>query len=897
MMPRNAPKNNYHLIPYDISSKGIFDSLDGIAPMGYSQKQEEMIWWNGGFRSREPWIGNTANDDLVSLSDISGNGTAYTAVGHHRGYVESQSGKVMVFKEHILYSDDPTEVGYTHAGDSGEITALPGTETEFLGAVYFANYFLIYTANRLYTLDMSDGSLTEAVNFAVDIGADYGPIVGMFTRFGQIWTISEEDRIFWSDTREYAFGEGAVDVQPIDIIWDWQYITNGPISENAGVSVEYRYLADIIIAPYEGFALKNGRNYFFGTNVAPNSNVQTGKVVFDSSDTEYTINFLSSKKYEWDLSVRYQPGVTLPDSVVTIADTYDIFKECIYGSPVSYNGVVLLGEGYHGIGKLVTISDGTNTDTFEISNIVFHTDPDKGVDLYIQGGAALSNTFEIANTTITVASFSKYYLTAAPPADVETDLAHVEYSQVVNPSNYTVSYDPANDDNADGHIKMEYKMSYAGTYKTNEIFYVTFTPYVNPWLEGNSGFVDIASDKGENITYVEGPSKEEDEGASMFYVFKTDAIYAVMGKPGIDGTVGTLDIKNIAYGIKALPRTPRVTQNGVYFCELSGSELNTRFFPHGVILSDQVPSIARHVDFMLNSDLTKMGKTFSEIGSDLEIATEILDGDKYIMKISSAVTGPDSVPIDTDCIYVCQAHRTQQGAYVGRWARWNEIQEATIDPLFLTDTLMKPHTVGFYRQQGSLMRVYAIETPYAKINDTTHCVWGIARYGTNPYISTYQSEGKDTDLLHLNFIASTSGQIERRDNNIRPLLLGSMTQLAKKINIKKVHVNAEHHIPVSGNTGVKLTLDVFKDLDTTSIFGGALEVSNLTDDSNPPRKPELTGINFNCKYFQFLIYWDDVVSTAGGNNNDAFVFLRTLLLKTAILSGNRYDVDGVTDFD
>jgi len=888
-MAQPAPKKAYQVLPLQAGSKGIYDSIDQVTPMGFTAKQEELTWWNGGLRNRLPWIGEDNESTLGSMSDLTGNGIEYEDVGHARGYAERPGlGKVIVFEKLIKYNNDQT-VSFTSGTESGT-RAVPSGETEFLGALYFRNAFLVYTANKLYTLDIDTDALTEELEFAVDIGADYGPIIGMFERFGQLWTVSEEDRIFWSDTREYQIGAGSLTTTGLAFGWGWQYLYGGKlVDDTTPPVVRFSYSDTKQCHAYPGnpfgnwYALHSGSNHVY---VADGEQYWVGqKVSFTGDSGEYTVTAVA--QVEFEMTQAYY------------GDTYKYMYLKEKGGPIDNIHYALLDTYEHGWKYHIT-SVAPST-VYDNDMHCAKTSAGNGVNrLEFSSASHPPNLIAIDNSVITCYQVWKVTLDGSLSSDTPTSSMTVRTEYVVDPANYEVSYDPDSDDTIDGNIKLDYLPEYDE--KENPQFWCDYYPFNNPWLSGNSGFIDIASSKGSNITYVEGPSKDEDEGAGMFYVFKTDAIYAVMGKPGPNGTVGTLDIKSIATGIKARHRTAQVSQSGVYFGELLGNDYNIRYFPHGVIMGTQVPIISTQVDFGLNSDLTRWSETFSEVGDNLEESSIIFNGDLYLLKFSIVPTGTEYPPSEPDCMYVGQALRADNGTYYGRWARWKEYQSETVDSTWLDGrTLDIPHTVGFYKQQGSLMRIYTLRSAYGRLNSTTHANWQVARYGTNPYINRYENDCEDQYILTGKYTGSSLATVARIGNPFRPTLLTGKVTVAEWINIKELILNIEHHVYVGGadDEGATLYFDAYKDLNQTSIFGsdGPLSISYLTDWVTKARKAEPTGINFNCQYFQFLLYWDNILSIGGGDANDSYIHIRNIAIRLAVHGKGEQLIEGDRDFD
>ncbi len=82
----------------------------------------------------------------------------------------------------------------------------------------------MYNQSKLYSVDISTGNVTEEVDWTTDIGTEYGPVIRVFPRFGQLWAVTKEDRVFWSRTAHYSVDAEDVNTEiPLRQDWgEWQ---------------------------------------------------------------------------------------------------------------------------------------------------------------------------------------------------------------------------------------------------------------------------------------------------------------------------------------------------------------------------------------------------------------------------------------------------------------------------------------------------------------------------------------------------------------------------------------------------------------------------------------------------------------------------------------------------
>lgn len=436
----------------------------------------------------------------------------------------------------------------------------------------------------------------------------------------------------------------------------------------------------------------------------------------------------------------------------------------------------------------------------------------------------------------------------------------------VDTANYETELDPYTN-NVDGHIKL-YDNSFI---KSVTAFRVTYTPIDHAWLSGQSGYIYIAQSKGNNLAMVEGPNFKEEEGSDLLYIFKNNGdVHAIIGKPGEYGE--GMDVRYISSGIYVRPRSIKVGREGVYFGYRQGIDYKIGFISHGdkLLTKDLVP--------ILNEDnvFTDDGLPLDDESYTFYEAAAILEGDKYVICFPNDSTG--DLPVTNGNMYICQIYRDKNERIKGRWAI---MKEACIDEYEAGSTNVisddgRANTLGFYEHNGMICRVYHIRTGYDYSGDTRY--YEIAQYSWNEggeeckqkYVYTYDDGASHTTEFSTDYFYAT--------------ITYGMITWGEWLDLYKTFFDAE----VSGgvtNDGIKLTMNIYRDLDYSTLMTGMpIIIEDLMDDESACKilteLNESNNMRMHFKYIQISLIFSNIKY----NDKPAYVFFKNLGIEAAILA-------------
>ena len=776
---------------------------DRLIPPGYAKTLRNMRFIEDGIRNRNGW--DTITNGLTASNTWTWDDTTKDT-GFFREFARSDSGKIAAFEKRIFYDTDGTSEDFVGGGN----TAIAAGQT-IKGTFWFAGTFYVYTAEKIYSVNTSTGAMTEEIDFSSDLDSNYDNVIQMLQRFGEMWAVSgKNSRLFFSDTgvieRDVA---GAVTNEPFDIaINEWVRLENNIIvssSETVEIKKQQGVQLSQDILPNTSYA------YF---NADPTWAFSDGDDVFLVRGEELESNtFDSAAALTADLHLNASSSIS-----------YVIVK-------ANENGD-FAGEQFT-VGETVTVSDDSSSESKTIINTV------KGdylltpvVTLFFDSNLANDYTTaanaKVTSSTKYKGNFDETWEKGYKLNDSGGTLGMIEYvwSSLVNGTHYEMTYDPDNTDTIQGHVKLLDVAPVSFALEAR----ISYTADANPWLEGNSGYIDVASDLGEIVEVV-------DTRAGL-YIFKKNpgAIYLLKGEPGPNGTPGTLELVPIyTKGVTAEPGSIQPTRSGVYFSSIDVDDVRTYFLPLTIEELTEIPEVSeRHKP------------PFGYIGNSsysITFKSAIVHGDMYLLS-ALATSGTDS-PEAHLTSYLCQAFY-DGSKWRGRWAEWDDCQNeeyGTDNPTY--SVIATPRTVGYYEHQGELFRVYILRDA----SDADEKDYYIARYS--------QNDGNETALDKVNMLVDkgAGNVIDTYDDGFWLDIKSAKLSIpgVDLFTVKKIwyHLNC---------TAGDMDADFFKDYSTTSVV--TKSVTGLTDASGSEQFLRWHKLNFNCQYLQVRLRFKDVDSAS-----------------------------------
>ena len=825
--PNMKPRQNYDRIPIGGVSRGM-NSLSGhSAPRGFADTIDNMVFDPaGGIITRLGWKTISEGfEDEGSWPNAASGGWDSSTYGRFIDYINNDAGKVVLFEGAGLCD---TATGIQFATATSQDITMPSGQTAFLGVVYFASTFLVYTENKLYSLNTANGALTEEVNFATDVGSDYGPIIKIFVRYGQLWVATKKDRLFWSDVGEYSAGAGtAVTDQPIQSKKAvWQTIYNGKITAFTALEGKQQRVYALGMGDdpkYDGWVVNTGKTYCYLN--AFTSQLSNGDTIYASIFPYYygtSKNWISSRTVDTVAAVSFAINSNVSAGATSILLTKD-----------SDNAWQTLADPNFK-GRQITIAEGATSEVRFITNVVVSDDY---IRVYWDSTEPLANSYTTSGTVVpyrlikvTVTSaWSDNYLTVF--GDSWSTLSSAYYDTCL---------DPDNDDDCTGHIRLH-------SDAPGSEFRVDYTPYENDWASDESGWQDIAQNKGNTIAVAEGPGSDEEEGAGLIYVFKDNGdIHALTGKAGPGGTFGTLDIKFICSGIKARPNSIQVTREGVYFGALEGIRYQVYFIPHGDKWLNKELVALLTTDYWFDTDIP-----FDDSSYTIYERSFVFGGNMYGIIFPYSTSG---LPSTNGYIYIGQAYNDQdRDGVFGRWCRMkeNHKDEYEEDSGNTVAAGGEPSATGFYYHSGTLCKVYYLKTGHAFSGSTRY--YEIAQYG-------WRAGGEECKDSHLYTYDAGGGSYTTESNTdyFKPKIKYPMIQAdVYPLSINEIEFDADFVSGASGN-GMDMSLTIYRDLDTAALTGYPQTVSDLTDASGSEKLLRRLKAKLRAKYIQLEFEFDNI---------------------------------------
>lgn len=916
-MGKPRPKKALQTVPLGGAVRGMSNLVPHMMNPGEVVNLENFMFHKEGVETRLGWktivVSNVGGfSTFASYTGSAGGGQLFADMGSYVGYALSDDTKIAVFTE-LARLQDETDIDFI--GANTKTFTKPGS-LPWLGVVFFANTFLLYTEDDFYSIrsgidttaftgsglddctsnssgyldnsksmdfrveidstgipdtfrwsndggtiwnesgveidgsaqELSDGveitfaattghtlndywdistgpshsvgALIEEVIFRRDLGYEFGPIIGMFVRYGQLWVISKHDKIFWSAILKYKISGGIqIENQGLEKTWTvWQTIYGGPIFSMD--EVEYMSFFKGATAINNGYKITSGTDYVF---------VEGTTSDWSDGDAVYPENQSETKTIKTS-------GVSVPTTNPAIPVGIGATQFYIPKDASKY---------YRSFRKTphfdyIKIKEGA---TEEILQIQGSTDGG-GSGWLLSFVTVTVNAYTVA-AVVTHESVVKIEMTSNWSGNYNSANLVKDVWDDVPDADYDISLDPDNDPNAEGHIRFKD----TPTVKNSEGLRCSFTPVDNAWVGGVAGDWDIASDQGNNIAYAEGPNAREEEGAGLIYIFKTNGdIHAVTGRPGFQGGPGNMDATVVATGIIARANTPAVSREGVYFGAINGIKYNAYFIPHGSQLAgkEQIPILTETFDFDGHLPLDDSSYTIKE-------RSIIVDGDKYAI-FFQFYTG-SNVPSTNGYIYIGQAYR--EGDMIkGRWSRMKEHagDEYEDDSGNVLAAGGAPSTEGLYFHNDTLCRIYKLRAGH-DYTGNAHYYYEIATYG-------WYDGGEECKDRHVYTYDAGGGSYitERSTDFFWPKLKTAMIKIANKILVDKLFIDQD----IIGGTeadGIDMLVDIFTDVRyETSIFEieGPKIINDITDDVDGLRLLTEINLSFKCKYIQFDFTWKNI---------------------------------------
>jgi hypothetical protein len=777
--------------------RGMSDVADHLMPQGYAKNIENKFFWRQGLKTRYGWEHITTG---LTASNVWTWDESTKDLGAVVAFAQSDDGKILVFDKRFYYDADGTTEDFVGGGS----TAADASQ-DFIGGFYFAGTFYVYSEEKLYSINMGTGAKTEIVDFGDDIGTDYDTVKQMIFRYGQMWALNESGRVFFSDTGVVSVAaESQVSNQIIDSVDldGWQYVRAGILSSMD--TVQYRTTEQWSMRDTDGYDAKRGDTFCY-------INGETG----DLSDGD--VVYVGNKRKGFE-----------KNTVASVAAVNNQLQADAAAGDRTIKLVKDADRAYqtYDAGDEITIDDNVNSETLRIANYDTKTD-----HRLITLDGPLANSYTAATPTNVLHSrIVKVTVDDAWDNNYgkSSKLREEVWANLTEDTDYVVSLDPMNDDDAEGHIKLLSTQLVVEA----EAIRCTYTPKVNYWLQGNSGFFDVGFNYGKAVEMV-------DTEAGL-YVFKKNpgAIYLVTGAPGPNGSQGSLVLKKIHEGITALPGTIQASRRGVYFSALDIDKIRTYLLPLVNSEVDKIPELTE--DY--SPPITNVGNS----SKGMVYRSAIVHNDMYLLHGLSQ-SGTD-VPDYMTYMYLCQAYYDPPThVYKGRWAKWTEDHSEVYEDDNSTHTVTgKPITLGFYEMNGYLFRVYIVHD--SDDSGDTEFNYNIARYGYK------NAQEGPQDKLELEIDSgSTANSIVSKSIYHRIKTRKAGVGLLDKFNVLGIYYMIEA-------TKGDMDLSVYKDFGTTAIVTD--DVDSLTDTAGSEQVLRYKKLNYNCMYTQFDMLFKNVYNAS-----------------------------------
>lgn len=751
-------------------------------------------------------------EDNGSYPGAASGGINHTSYYKWVDYCKNDSGKVKVFQR-SGFCDTATGDQFASATTS---TFARQDSKDWLGCFAFAGAFFAYNELKLYSITMADGSLTAEITFS-DLGSDYSPILKIIERFGQLWVITQKDRIFWGDVNKYSYANGsAVTAYPLAKDWvHWQML-------------DHAQLASIQKVEYLGIQEWDIRH------------AKANDIVYGSA-----ITYLKGEPAELSNGdVIYPEGYSIKRTVSTsVAVTFTLSDAATAG-----DGWILINKDatnkeHRLIGKTdwqhIQIADGSNSETHKVTNINFQSGK---VALTI---GELANSFATGDTTVTLLHSMKVTVSASWDLTIEHAKMLSDAWTTLPAENYDSNLDPNNDDTVSGHIKL----NDTELVRSADGFRIDFTPKTNAYNSGASGWMNVCRQAGNIVEVAEGADYQEDQGTSVLYIFKDDGrIYAVVGKPGVYGDEGTLDIRFITEGIKARSGTARTTQMGVFFGALEGIDYSVYFIPHSAVTRGvgNMVNLAEHYDF--NNDIP-----FDDSTKELYEVTAVYKNMYFIAFPYAA--NDTTLPTTNGFTYICKVHQ-EEGDILGSWFRMpDSTKEEYEDDGDTVASGGEPTTTGYYIHNGQLYKVYYLKTGHDFAGNTRY--YEIARYG-------WRDAGEECKSKYVFTKDNGDGTYTSEFNTsyFYAKIKYPMMSWGKALDIMRLLFSVDC-VGGSDGDGIDVTLNIYKDLSYSSAISGCPHsIADLTDktgEQNLLTELRHETLHFSVdRYVQFELIFDNI---------------------------------------
>jgi hypothetical protein len=792
--------------------RGAAKSLRNLRPYGnISLNRNGWKTLANGLTSSNTWTWTAATKDVGFFDP--------------QGFIRSDDGKIAVFEERLFYDTDADTDDFD---GGGSIDADAGQSFE--GGFYAASTFYVFSKEKLYSLNLGGGTKTEVVDFSTQIGASYDSVIQMFNRFGETWAVSDKfSRLFLSDSGVVEIADGSqVDDEYLSKIFDiWQRLDTNILSTTTAPVVEYSNYRNILAYfPVIGTptVTQAGENHCYMASWAFDSGV------IGNGDV-----------------IALRAGIGQEDPIL---DSQTISAnapaECALNSNVSAGATTIPLTGgtddehllFYG-GARITISDDSNSEEVLVDGIISVTGAPV-TNLRLQ--SALQNSYVAANNgKVVIETIQK--VTIVNTWNVDSIAGSVvfsveEFANAVLDTDYNITNDPDSTDNVDGHVRLIATDNMAAAVRIR----ITYTPLTNPWLEGNSGFIDVAKDQGEIVEVI-------DTRAGL-YIFKKNpgSIWLLTGEPGPNATPGTLRLFPIYNGgITAIRGSIQGTRSGIYFSALDVNKIETYFFPLSQQKVDDIPKLSQIHQLTVTSQTIKA-------------RSAIVHGDMYLLTL---YTTTDDYPDEYDYSYLCQAYYDGR-MWQGRWYEWEDDQEEEYDADNPTHTVVAtPRTIGYYEFDGNLFRIYVI--PSAADQDEKQ--FELARYGIE--------DGHESPVDNIKMLYNTGGGpaiVTYDDGFYLDIETGWFS--IPDIDMFTVESLLFDLMASAGDCEVSF----YKNLSTTAFL--TKTATSMSDAAGSERFMRDLRLNFNCQYLKIRLRFKDVDSASA----EEFVQIRDLMLNIAVKS-------------
>ncbi len=842
---KKQKKQKPDIYSFDGFNKGMSSDTDHVIPKGYAKELTNFRFHTKGLKTRYAF--KTLEDALPGSFDSSSpssGGWDSSTYGKFADFVSSDSGKLIVFEGGGVID---TDTGNTWVTASLSAIDMTGITENLLGCLFFADTFLVYTEDHLYSVSTSDGSLTEEVEFSTDVGAEYSPIIKIIPRFGQLWVITQKDRLFWSDVREYSVGASSQETTTIEKEYGvWQMLDWDKLSSIDSVTGYIRSERRIFKHGDEYTRVISGEDYVF---------VEGQESIFSAGDT----GVINGEEKEIKPDGSNQLKLYLA-SAGAAGDTTVIVEQDMDSGDKGAWAAVSAGFGFDGYPVPFTITEtGKDTTHGRLGYRGNHVmDSDAGVVRFaladdLNDDYTTSAVFEVG--TIVKIEFTTDFSDTLSHAEYLT-----EYPKIIPATDYDTSLDPDRDYNAEGHIKL---LRTPRTQQAERIV-VTYTPTENDWLTDESGYLDINQNYGDNVAAVDGPDYTEIEGSSVIYLFKDNGyVFAIVGKPGPGGSAGSVDIRFMASGLTARSNTLQTTRTGVYFGVFDGVEYKVMFIPHNEPYSMYDITDEYNFDTAIPFD-DRDSYTFSEV-------TGILHGDQYVISFPNATSG---LPSSNGELYIGKAwHDRNEGVFKGRWCKLNTNIESEWEDYDSDHTVMgTPVVSGVYRHNSRDYICYYVKTSHDFSGDTRF--YEIAQYGQHDG----GEECKDKWVMTLDTAGDSSADTTQYCSEyFWAILKSGFVRKGNRMNLRRIFFEGLDVVGGSDGDGIDVTWDILIDLSSTSIGNFPKTASDITDASGNLNLLTEENINFECRNFQVYMKFDNIKYNA----HPAYIVVRNIWVEYA----------------